>query len=162
MTLTAPFRRVLMDNLKHLFAGRPHWMNVLMLFCAYMTFIYMPFDLFWKPVDQDEEVWFGFMLHGWWAKATEPIHWLIYGGGFYGFLKMKPWMFPWASLYTFQVAISMVVWSLLYGDARPLFGLVASVPFVVLTVMLWMAKPLFNGMVAGESNDADWQEEVDG
>jgi len=47
-----------MDNLKHLFAGRPHWMNVLMLFCAYMTFIYMPFDLFWKPVDQDEEVWF--------------------------------------------------------------------------------------------------------
>ena len=138
-----------MEKLKALFVGRPLWMNVLMVFCAYMTFIYMPFDLFYKPVEQDEEVWFGFMLHGWWAKATEPLHWLIYGAGMYGFLKMKSWMFPWAALYTFQVAISMLVWSLLYGGGNVLFGAVAALPFVILGVMLWQARLQFNGMVGG-------------
>ncbi len=138
-----------MEKLKALFVGRPLWMNVLMVFCAYMTFIYMPFDLFYKPVEQDEEVWFGFMLHGWWAKATEPLHWLIYGAGMYGFLKMKSWMFPWAALYTFQVAISMLVWSLLYGGGNVLFGAVAALPFVILGVMLWQARSQFNGMVGG-------------
>ena len=102
------------------------------MFCAYMTFIYMPFDLFYKPVDQDEEVWFGFMLHGWCAKATEPFHWLIYGGGMYGFLKMKSWMFPWAALYTCQVAIAMLVWSLLYSGGNLALGGVAAMPFVIL------------------------------
>jgi len=138
-----------MEKLKALFVGRPLWMNVLMVFCAYMTFIYMPFDLFYKPVEQDEEVWFGFMLHGWWAKATEPLHWLIYGAGMYGFLKMKSWMFPWAALYTFQVAISMLVWSLLYGGGNVLFGAVAALPFLILGVMLWQARSQFNGMVGG-------------
>ncbi len=138
-----------MEKLKALFVGRPLWMNVLMVFCAYMTFIYMPFDLFYKPVEQDEEVWFGFMLHGWWAKATEPLHWLIYGAGMYGFLKMKSWMFPWAALYTFQVAISMLVWSLLYGGGNVLYGAVAALPFVILGVMLWQARSQFNGMVGG-------------
>ena len=138
-----------MEKLKALFVGRPLWMNVLMVFCAYMTFIYMPFDLFYKPVEQDEEVWFGFILHGWWAKATEPLHWLIYGAGMYGFLKMKSWMFPWAALYTFQVAISMLVWSLLYGGGNVLFGAVAALPFVILGVMLWQARSQFNGMVGG-------------
>ena len=138
-----------MEKLKAFFVGRPLWMNVLMVFCAYMTFIYMPFDLFYKPVEQDEEVWFGFMLHGWWAKATEPLHWLIYGAGMYGFLKMKSWMFPWAALYTFQVAISMLVWSLLYGGGNVLVGAVAALPFVILGVMLWQARSQFNGMVGG-------------
>ena len=138
-----------MEKLKALFVGRPLWMNVLMVFCAYMTFIYMPFDLFYKPVEQDEEVWFGFILHGWWAKATEPLHWLIYGAGMYGFLKMKSWMFPWAALYIFQVAISMLVWSLLYGGGNVLFGAVAALPFVILGVMLWQARSQFNGMVGG-------------
>ena len=138
-----------MEKLKALFVGRPLWMNVLMVFCAYMTFIYMPFDLFYKPVEQDKEVWFGFMLHGWWAKATEPLHWLIYGAGMYGFLQMKSWMFPWAALYTFQVAISMLVWSLLYGGGNVLFGAVAALPFVILGVMLWQARSQFNGMVGG-------------
>ena len=77
-----------------IFTGRPVWMTALLLFCGYMTFIYMRFDLFYKPVADDVEVWFGLALHGWAAKATEPIHWLIYGAGFYGFLKMKSWMFP--------------------------------------------------------------------
>jgi hypothetical protein len=40
-------------------------MNALLVFCAYMTTVYLPFDLFWKPVAEDQEVWFGFMLSGW-------------------------------------------------------------------------------------------------
>ena len=57
---------------------RPWWMNALFGFCLYMTFIYMPFDFFWKSVESDDEVWFGVRLHGWYAKLTEPLHWLIY------------------------------------------------------------------------------------
>ena len=65
-------------------------MNVLLAFCLYMTFVYLPFDLFFKPVADDEEVWFGFLLHGWAAKLTEPLHWAIYGAGAWGFWKMRP------------------------------------------------------------------------
>ena len=137
-----------MDNLKQIFAGRPLYMNALIAFCAYMTFIYMPFDIFLKPVDQDEEVWFGYMLHGWAAKATAPIHWVIYGAGFYGFLKMKTWMFPWAALYVFQVAIAMVVWGWLYGDAPLYISVLIGIPFAVLGLFLWRAKPQFNGLAA--------------
>ena len=39
-------------------------MNLIWFFCLYMTFIYMPFDLFLKPVEIDEEVWFGVTLKG--------------------------------------------------------------------------------------------------
>ena len=37
-------------------------MNLVMVFCAYMTFLYMPFDMLLKPVAEDQEVWFGYML----------------------------------------------------------------------------------------------------
>ena len=131
---------------------------VLMVFCAYMTFIYMPFDLFYKPVDQDSEVWFGYALHGWAAKATEPLHWLIYGAGFYGFLKMKSWMFPWAALYVFQVAIAMFVFALFRGEINSVLGIAIlyaiAIPFVALGVMLWRAKPNFtNGMALDIANE---------
>ena len=85
---------VLRENLKL----RPWWMNLLMFFCIYMTIIYLPWDMFVKPLAVDEEVWFGVTLRGWAAKATEPFHWLVYGAGMVGFWKMRPWMHPWASL----------------------------------------------------------------
>ena len=53
------------EALKRVFRGRPLWLNVLMVFCAYMSFIYVPWDFFFKPVEQDEEVWFGILLTGW-------------------------------------------------------------------------------------------------
>ena len=92
---------------------RRWWMNLTFLFCLYMTFIYLPFDLFLKPVADDEEVWLGFTLHGWWAKATEPLHWLIYAAGAYGFWKMKHWMWPWAAAYVGQVALAMLLWNVI-------------------------------------------------
>jgi hypothetical protein len=32
-------------------------MNAILLFCAYMTFIYLPWDIFIKPLEVDQEVW---------------------------------------------------------------------------------------------------------
>ena len=128
-------------------AKRPWWMNLLFGFCLYMTFIYLPFDLFWKSVADDQEVWFGFLLEGWAAKATEPIHWAIYGAGAFGFWKMKSWMWPWASLYSLQVAIGMMVWSLVDDRGSPMFGLVAFGVFMIPTIALYRAKATFANKV---------------
>ena len=38
-----------------------------------MTFIYMPFDLFFKPVAEDHEIWFGFSLTGWWGESYRAV-----------------------------------------------------------------------------------------
>ncbi|MCB1693172.1 MAG: hypothetical protein KDI19_10430 [Pseudomonadales bacterium] len=140
-----------METLKATFAGRPAWMNLLFVFCGYMTFVYMPYDMFVKPVERDQEVWFGLLLTGWAAKLTEPIHWFIYGAGFYGFLRRRTWLWPWASLYAGQVAIGMFVWAL--TDPRGggiLSGSIAGAAFLVLAIMLWRAKDRFGPMVSGQ------------
>lgn len=123
---------------------RPVWMNAIFAFCLYMTFIYMPYDMFGKSVERDDEVWFGVLFHGWVAKATEPLHWLIYGGGAYGFWKMRPWMWPWAAVYLAQVSIGMLVWNLL--DPRGagwLVGIAVASVFLVPTIALWRARDRF-------------------
>jgi len=123
---------------------RPWWMNLFFYFCIYMTFVYMPFDMFWKPVADDEEVWFGLVVYGWWAKLTEPIHWIIYGSLAYGFLRMKSWLWPWAAIYVGQVVISMLVWNLTDPRGGGLWsGLIAAGVFAVPMVALWRSKALF-------------------
>jgi len=123
---------------------RPWWMCLMFYFCVYMTFFYLPFDLFLKPVAHDHEIWFGFALTGWWAKATEPIHWLIYGAGAYGFLKMKSWMWPWAAVYTGQVVIAMFIWNIVNPKGSGwIAGLVTAAVFMLPMVALWRAKELF-------------------
>jgi hypothetical protein len=134
------------EHLRQEWQARSWWMNLLFAFCLYMTFVYMPFDVFWKPVAADEEVWFGITLHGWAAKATAPLHWLIYGAGAYGFWKMRPWMWPWAALYAAQVSVAMLVWNLLDPrGAGLLAGLIAAALFAVPAVALWRARPAFGG-----------------
>ena len=110
------------DFLEIQWRKRSWWLNLLLLFCLYMTFIYMPFDIFWKPVVDDEEVWFGITLHGWSAKLTAPLHWLIYGAGAYGLWHMKSWVWPWAAVYLAQVVIAMFVWNLLDPRGAKLGG----------------------------------------
>ena len=122
---------------------RPWWMNLLWGFCLYMTFIYLPFDLFVKPVAEDEEVWFGFVLYGWAAKLTAPLHWLIYAAGAYGFWKMSRWMWPWAAVYVGQVSFAMLVWNLTDPSGGVVPGIVAAVVVAVPTVALWRAKGRF-------------------
>ena len=52
------------DYMKQFLAARPWWANALLAFCAYVTVIYLPFDLFFKPVSDDQEVWFGILFSG--------------------------------------------------------------------------------------------------
>jgi short-subunit dehydrogenase len=128
--------------LRDIFDGRPGWINALMAFCAYMAFVYVPWDFFMKPAAQDEEVWLGVLFTGWAAKLTEPLHWAIYAAGFFGFYRMRGWMWPWAAVYAGSVAFGMLVWPILYRDSV-LLGLVAFVPFAWLTRALWRAETLF-------------------
>ncbi len=116
-------------------------MNALMLFCMYML-VYVPWDLIAKPLDEDVEVWFGFALHDWAAKVTEPVHFAIYAAGAWGFWKMRRWMWPWAAVYAAQVAIGMAVWAWL-NTPQPWVGLLLLGVFGVPTVALWRARPLF-------------------
>ena len=133
----------MLENIKADWQKRPWWMNLIFYFCVYMTVVYMPFDLFWKPVAEDHEIWFGFTLVGWWAKATEPLHWLIYGLGAYGFWKMKSWMWPWAAVYAAQVVIAMAVFGLVNNVGSVWSRAVAGVIFAIPMVALWRAKERF-------------------
>jgi len=126
-------------------AGRPAWMNALLLFCAFMAFVYCPWDILVKPAAMDEEVWFGVRFHGAWAKLLAIPHWIVYAGMTYGLWRMRPWMHPWAAVYWAQVAIGMLIWPLLYveGFSGVLFGLVSFAAFAALVHALWQARPLF-------------------
>lgn len=145
----------MLDSVMSDWRSRPWWMNLMFYFCLYMTFIYMPFDMFIKPVAQDEEVWFGLTLTGWWAKATEPLHWLIYGLGAYGFLRCKSWMWPWAAAYCAQVVIAMFVWNAIRSDGGGLIaGVISAAVFVWPTWMLWRARAHFQANVALPGKDS--------
>lgn len=134
---------------REMFGRRPWWMNVLFAFCLYMALVYVPFDLFWKPVATDEEVWFGYLLRGWAAKLTEPLHWAIYAAGAYGFWKMRPWMWPWAAIYSAQVSLGMLVWNLRDARGRGVVGgVVAALVFLGPTLALWRARVTFQGASA--------------
>ena len=56
---------------------------------------------------------------------------------------MRPWMHPWAALYIVQIAIGMLVWSLLYQGSL-VAGLVSGSIFGALAWLFWRSKPLFN------------------
>lgn len=137
---------VLRDWLRGVFRGRPGWMNALMLFSAYMTFIYVPWDLLLKPVAEDKEVWFGVLFTGMAAKILAIPHWIVYAAGAYGFRRMRAWMWPWAAVYTAQIAIGMLVWCVVYvpeGAFRWVSATVSFAAFAWLSFVLLRAKPLF-------------------
>ena len=89
---------------------RPFWMNVVFLFCVYMTFVYLPWDVFVKPIAEDEEVWFGFIFYGWMAKLGGIVHWIVYGSPMDSYETVGS---ACVGLYLLQVAWSMFVWALL-------------------------------------------------
>lgn len=139
--------------------GRPWWMNAMMFFCFYMTFVYVPWDLFVKPVAEDKEVWFGVLFSGWTAKALTPFHWLVYGLGAYGFRKMRPWMHPWAGLYVLQIGVGSLVWFLLYGtggSGPAIAGVAAFVVFAAIAWVLWRARPLFQERPPTRERYGEW------
>ena len=135
----------LINNLKQ----RPWWMNCLMLFCGYMTVIYLPWDIFLKALSEDQEVWFGILFTGWAAKAGAVLHWLVYGFG-----KMKSWMFPWAGVYTLQISVGMLIWTAM--DSRGsgmLSGIIVAIPFLALAIALWRSKLFKHNSIEPETTE---------
>jgi short-subunit dehydrogenase len=131
--------------LRDVFAGRPWWLNAMMVFCAFMTFVYVPWDIFWKPLSADHEVWFGYAFEGWSAKLAALVHWWVYGALLYGLRRMRPWARLGLTAYLAQVAFGMFVWSAVeYGSWTGFFlGLIAAAPFLALTSVVWNARDHF-------------------
>jgi hypothetical protein len=126
----------------------PFAVSGVFLFSLFMTFVYGPYDVLVKPFTQSlaqaEEVWLGFMLRGWAAKLTEPLHWLVYAGLSYGFYRERAWAWPLASLYTLQVAIGMVIWSWVYASQLPgmkAVGVGIALFFTWVAAGVWRARP---------------------
>jgi hypothetical protein len=124
-------------------ASRPWWISALLAFCLLGLVVSIPRDLFF-PAYRDIEVWFGFELSGWPARLTAPLHWAIFAAGAWGFWKLRPWMWPWASVYVFYVAASHLVWSEAseHGRGWPI-GLAQALALSVVALTLWRARALF-------------------
>ncbi len=131
--------------LREVLNRRPPWMNALLVFCGFMAGIYVPWDLFLKPVAHDQEVWFGVTFTGWEAKVAALPHWAIYAAGAYGFLRMRSWMWPWAALYAAEIAFSMFVWSVVHlgGWKGWLVAPLVCAPFAALGLLLWHSRDQF-------------------
>ena len=132
------------------FSQRPGWMNALMVFAAFQVFVYSPWDLLAKPLATDEDVWLGVVLTGWPAKFGGLAHLVVYAVGLFGFWRMRPWMWPWAAFYVWQMAFAMLVWPVAYvGGARGwVMGIASGAAFAVLGAALWKARTLFRPPVA--------------
>jgi uncharacterized protein len=135
----------MLEWLYDVFRERPWWMSALMVFCAYMAFVYMPWDIFWKPMAGDEEVWFGILFTGFWAKVMAIPHWFVYGAAVYGFRRRRPWMAFWAPAYLGQVAFSMYLWTAMAqgGFTGFILGLIPAAPFVGLAYAFWTHRDYF-------------------
>ena len=136
------------DRVRAFLARHPRSVGGLFLFCAFMTFVYMPYDVLVKPftqgIAQAEEVWLGYMLRGTAAKLSEPLHWAIYGAITFGFWHERPWAWTFAALYTVQVALASFVWSVLYGSygtSGMSLSIGVSLLFTALALSVWLARP---------------------
>ena len=129
---------------KSKFVDRPLWMNVVLAFCAYMTFVYLPWDVFVKSIAEDEEVWFGLLFYGWMAKIGGVIHWFVYAGITYGLWNMRPWVRLWISVYLLQIAFSMIVWAYLSKvSSSPWLNLLTGAVFLMLSYMFYRSRSDF-------------------
>ena len=136
---------MLINKVENILMRRPFWMNVVFLFCVYMTFVYLPWDVFIKPIAEDEEVWFGFIFYGWMAKLGGTVHWIVYGSLTYGLWYMRPWAWSFIGLYLLQVAWSMCVWALMTDySSSGWASLVVALISVFLSILFYKNKPLFN------------------
>ena len=132
------------DAIRAEWKRRPWWMNLMLMLCVYMACIRVPFDIAFTPIERDQEVWFGIVLRGVWAKATEPLHWAVYAAGAWGFWKMRRWMWPWAAVYVAQIALGTVIWN--YHDPRGngWLGAMVGATFMIPTIALWRSRSRFD------------------
>ena len=135
----------MVSQLKHNLALRPGWMSIVMFFCFYMTFIYLPWDIFVKPIRDDQEVWFGILFYGWLAKLGGVFHWIVYSAFAYGLWHMRAWVRVAIVLYLWQVGFSMIVWTWLSQGQATLGGFVPGTFFFLLSYLFHRSKNLVNG-----------------
>lgn len=126
-------------------ARRHPAVNAILLFSAYMSLVYVPWDFFAKPVALDHEVWFGVVFRGGMAKVLEIPHFLVYGALTIGLWGQRSWARPLLAAYGAQVTIANVVWPLLSieGWMRFPFALAAGGAFAALTLWVWRNEELF-------------------
>ncbi len=132
-----------MPDLKTEWAKRSWWMNLIMLFSAYMVIIYTPFDVGLKPIAEDEDVWFGYTFTGVAAKVGGLLHTIVYGALAWGLWKMRPWAWWLGSLYLTQVALAMFLWPLFNDRGGILTAAIAGGLFAIPAVAFWMARDQF-------------------
>lgn len=130
-------------DLKAEWARRPWWLNVIGLFCLYMTVIYSPFDVVGKPLAQDEDVWLGIIFTGWAAKIGGVLHWIVYAALTWGIWKLAPWAWWLGSLYATQVALAMLLWPILNEAGGWPYAIVAGGLFSIPAVAFWRARKVF-------------------
>ena len=136
---------VVISKLQDFWTRRPWWVNCILLFSLFMTFIYSPFDVIFKPLAEDEDVWLGFVFTGWAAKLGGVIHWLVYGALARGLWLMRRWAWWLGSLYSTQVAIAMFLWPLLNReDASLLTATIAGLLFSIPAFAFWRARGQFD------------------
>ena len=135
----------MVSQLKHNLALRPGWMSIVMFFCFYMTLIYLPWDIFVKPIMDDQEVWFGVLFYGWLAKLGGVLHWIVYSAFAYGLWNMKGWVRIAIVLYLWQVGFSMIVWTWLSQDEANWGGFVLGTLFLFLSYLFQRSKSLVKG-----------------
>jgi short-subunit dehydrogenase len=94
---------------------------------------------------RDEEVWFGLLFHGFWAKLLAFPHWFVYLAGVYGFRRRRPWMAFWVPAYVAQVAFGMYLWTAIHtgGFSGVIVGLFPALPFIGLAYAFWNARDYF-------------------
>lgn len=122
-------------------APRPWWATALAAFCA-ATVVFLAARDIAIPAVRDTEVWLGLEVHGWAARLTAPLHWVLYALGAWGFWHCRPWVWPWAAVYVASVAVSHLVWNLTSpagGGWGP--GLWQMALFAVPAVTLLWARP---------------------
>ena len=119
-------------------------MNGVLLFCIYMTFFYLPWDVFVKPISEDQEVWFGFTFYGWAAKLGGVFHWVVYATLAYGLWVMKSWVRIFITVYLLQVAWSMIYWALLRDGTNPIWiNIILAMGFIILSFLFYRSKSRF-------------------
>ncbi|MDB3993893.1 hypothetical protein N9478_10445 [Gammaproteobacteria bacterium] len=135
----------MVSQLKHNLSLRPGWMSIVMFFCFYMTLIYLPWDIFVKPIMDDQEVWFGVLFFGWLAKLGGVLHWIVYSAFAYGLWHMKGWVRIAIVLYLWQVGFSMIVWTWLSQGEGNWGGFVPGTLFFFLSYLFHRSKSLVKG-----------------
>lgn len=120
---------------------RPWWASLLAAFCA-ATVVFLGVRDATLPEVRNVEVWLGLELRGPAALATAPLHYAIFAAGAVGFWRLRPWVWPWASVYAGQIAVSHLVWNLTSPNGEGLgAGMLQLALFSVPALLLLFARP---------------------